>query len=92
MQSSSQPFENLTDLVAYHKIKKSGLTTTLKEPCPKPQAVAFVTFLFCFSPASFLFVSADPIVFRTNDLSYETRDKWEVPREEIELVGRSRLD
>lgn len=61
--SPSPAFCNLAELVAFHKKKKAGLTTTLKDPCPKPQAAT------------------------TSDLSYGDRDKWEIPRDQIELVG-----
>eukprot|EP00038_Savillea_parva_P008404 m.176720 g.176720 ORF g.176720 m.176720 type:complete len:669 (+) comp14224_c0_seq1:86-2092(+) len=39
--SPSPPFSTLSELVEFHKRKKAGLTTTLKEPCPaehKPMA------------------------------------------------------
>ena len=42
LQGSPSPaFSTLPELVAFHKKKKAGLTTTLKEPCPqehKPMA------------------------------------------------------
>ena len=34
-QSSSPDFSALQELVAFHKNKRAGLTTTLKDPCPK---------------------------------------------------------
>jgi len=49
--------------VAFHKNKKAGLTTTLKDACPKEHVAGAM------------------------DLSYEVRDKWEVPRETIKLIG-----
>jgi fyn-related kinase len=33
--SPSPPFSCLPELVSFHKQKKAGLTTTLKDPCPK---------------------------------------------------------
>eukprot|EP00049_Salpingoeca_infusionum_P023496 m.12484 g.12484 ORF g.12484 m.12484 type:complete len:600 (+) comp5829_c0_seq1:319-2118(+) len=59
--SPSQPHDDLRALVAHHTQKRAGLTTTLKEPCPRDQ------------PA------------QASDLAYAVRDKWEVPRESIEL-------
>eukprot|EP00730_Choanoeca_flexa_P018062 TRINITY_DN8761_c0_g1_i2.p1 TRINITY_DN8761_c0_g1~~TRINITY_DN8761_c0_g1_i2.p1 ORF type:complete len:617 (+),score=178.57 TRINITY_DN8761_c0_g1_i2:180-2030(+) len=35
--SPSRPHDDLPSLVAYHKRKKGGLTTTLKDPCPREQ-------------------------------------------------------
>lgn len=34
-QSSSPDFSSLQELVTFHKLKRAGLTTTLKDPCPK---------------------------------------------------------
>eukprot|EP00042_Codosiga_hollandica_P050868 m.616871 g.616871 ORF g.616871 m.616871 type:complete len:629 (-) comp58172_c0_seq7:292-2178(-) len=63
LQGSSSPmFRALRELVEFHKDKKAGLTTVLKDVCPKEQQA------------------------RAADLSYEVKDKWEVPRESIELI------
>jgi len=61
--SPSPPFHNLTELVAYHKRKRSGLTTVLRMPCPREQAA------------------------RAPDISFEAKDKWEVPRDTIVRVA-----
>jgi hypothetical protein len=62
--SPSPPFTCLPDLVAYHRRKKAGLTTTLKEACPQEYK-------------------------RENDpgMAWQNRDKWEISRDEIELVS-----
>ena len=36
-QSPSPPHDDLRTLVKYHKRKRAGLTTTLKDPCPREQ-------------------------------------------------------
>jgi len=62
LQGSSSPdFASLQELVTFHKQKRAGLSTTLKDPCPKEGAKA-------------------------SDLSYETKDKWEVSRDTVELI------
>eukprot|EP00053_Salpingoeca_punica_P017248 m.165541 g.165541 ORF g.165541 m.165541 type:complete len:630 (+) comp17160_c0_seq3:480-2369(+) len=61
--SPSAAFPTLQDMVKHHMQKRSGLTTTLREPCPKEQRA------------------------KAPDLSYDHKDKWEVPRESIELMG-----
>ena len=41
-QSSSPDFSSLQELVTFHKQKRAGLTSTLKDPCPKEVQAKFV--------------------------------------------------
>ena len=77
MQSSSPDFSSLQELVAFHKNKRAGLTTTLKDPCPKEFQAK------CAGPCCCITMLTPR---RAADLSYDIKDKWEVARESIELI------
>lgn len=43
-QSPSPPHDSLQALIKYHMKKRAGLTTTLKDPCPREQPAKYVSF------------------------------------------------